>query len=259
MDGVESCAMPLHGRITAGAGALLTLLSACGGRPVPQPEPPEPPAVPPVVAEVQTPPLPILQPGAWYAAETHDRVVEVSREPGGAPFWRFDTRNGFGQRISMLATAARADLDGESWVRVVLPLGVHGRPGWVPADEVRLEERHHRIVVDLSERTLRWTKNGEPVATYRVAIGAPATPTPTGTFYVWARVPQDSPSGPYGVFALGLSAFSPDYPDERIAIHGTADPGDTGLAISHGCIRVSNAQMEELRRVPLGTPVIVRD
>jgi lipoprotein-anchoring transpeptidase ErfK/SrfK len=211
------------------------------------------------VAEVEAPPVPVLDPGSWYAATTFERVVLVSREPGGAPYWRFDTRNGFGQRISMLATAARADLKGRPWVRVTLPVGLDGRRGWIPAEQVRLREQQHRIVVDLSERELRWKRNGDRVASYRVGIGSSATPTPTGTFYVWARVPQTSPSGPYGAFALGLSAFSPDFPGDRIAIHGTDDASDLGLQVSNGCIRVFNPDMLNLRRVPLGTPVIVHD
>jgi lipoprotein-anchoring transpeptidase ErfK/SrfK len=43
-----------------------------------------------------------------------------------------------------------------------------------------------------------------------------------------------------------------------MAIHGTADPGDRGAAVSHGCVRVSNADLEALREIPLGTPVVIR-
>jgi lipoprotein-anchoring transpeptidase ErfK/SrfK len=43
-----------------------------------------------------------------------------------------------------------------------------------------------------------------------------------------------------------------------MAIHGTIDPSHLGRDVSHGCVRVLNPQMLELRDVPLGTPVLIR-
>jgi lipoprotein-anchoring transpeptidase ErfK/SrfK len=118
-----------------------------------------------------------------------------------------------------------------------------------------------RIVVDLSARSLTWFRDGHRQDRFPVGIGAAATPTATGTFYVWAQVPQASPFGPYGVFALGLSGFSPvltDWPGGgRMAIHGTSNPADQGQMVSHGCVRVYNPNMSLLRHVPMGTPVVI--
>src|ERR671918_399078 len=45
---------------------------------------------------------------------------------------------------------------------------------------------------------------------------------------------------------------------DRIAIHGTNDPSSIGQASSAGCPRASDADLRVLmRRVPLGTPVLV--
>jgi lipoprotein-anchoring transpeptidase ErfK/SrfK len=97
---------------------------------------------------------------------------------------------------------------------------------------------------------------------FQVAIGAPQYPTGEGRFYVWERVAFADAAGPYGIFALGLSGFSPvlsEWPGEgRMAIHGTANPSDRGRDVSHGCVRVYNADMRALTRVPLGTPVVIR-
>ena len=127
--------------------------------------------------------------------------------------------------------------------------------------DVRVHRARQRILVDLSDRVLRYFRRGTLEARYSVGIGAPATPTAVGTFYVWAQVPQASATGPYGVFALGLSGFSPvlkDWPGGgRMAIHGTANAADRGQMVSHGCVRVYNDDMLELRRVPLGTPVVI--
>ena len=83
--------------------------------------------------------------------------------------------------------------------------------------------------------------------------------TPLGHFYVTARfVPND----PFlGVFALETSAYSKlsEWPGGGVVgIHGTSRPDLLGQAVSHGCIRVSNATAAALRRLaPLGTPIRV--
>jgi lipoprotein-anchoring transpeptidase ErfK/SrfK len=43
-----------------------------------------------------------------------------------------------------------------------------------------------------------------------------------------------------------------------MAIHGTSNAGDRGQMVSHGCVRVLNEDMLDLKRVPLGTPVIIQ-
>jgi lipoprotein-anchoring transpeptidase ErfK/SrfK len=64
-------------------------------------------------------------------------------------------------------------------------------------------------------------------------------------------IPGGSPRNPMGAAALGLDRG--DY-----AIHGTNDPASIGGFVSHGCIRMHNADILDLyRRVPLGTRVVV--
>ena len=50
--------------------------------------------------------------------------------------------------------------------------------------------------MDLSERSLRYYRDGELAERFSVGIGTATTPTAVGTFYVWAQVPQASASGP---------------------------------------------------------------
>jgi lipoprotein-anchoring transpeptidase ErfK/SrfK len=67
-----------------------------------------------------------------------------------------------------------------------------------------------------------------------------------------AMIPAGSPSNPLGAAALTLHD---DY-----AIHGTNRPDSVGRFVSHGCIRMHNADVMDLfRRVSVGTPVIVLD
>jgi len=96
-----------------------------------------------------------------------------------------------------------------------------------------------------------------------VAVGAAATPTPTGRYYVNQRLVPEDTSGPFGPGAIGISAFSEVLTGWAqggpIAIHGTNEPWSIGHAASNGCIRVQNPVLERLfRSTPAGTPVLIR-
>lgn len=174
----------------------------------------------------------------------------------------FPTINPVGQKLAFLVTGTARDRAGNPWLHVLLPIRPNESAGWVKKTDVRVIPADEKIVVDLSRRTLVHYRGGKPVDKFSVGIGRTQTPTASGTFYVWAQVPQASPSGPYGVFALGLSGFSTvlkNWPGGgRMAIHGTSNPADRGQQVSHGCIRVYNADMTKLEKVPLGTPVIIK-
>ncbi len=95
------------------------------------------------------------------------------------------------------------------------------------------------------------------------AVGAPATPTPTGRFYVNQRLIPRDPTGPFGPGAIGISAFSDVLTGWTqggpIAIHGTNEPWSIGRNVSNGCIRVRNPVLRRLfDAVSAGTPVLVR-
>ena len=206
---------------------------------------------------------PVL-PHGTFVARSRTQNLTIWRGPATSSGrrWSFPTRNAVGQPLSFLITTAARDQTGDSWLRILLPIRPNEAAGWVRKDDVTVHRVDQRIVVDLSDRSLRYFRDGELVDRFAVGIGRPETPTATGTFYIWAQVPQASASGPYGVFALGLSGFSPvlkDWPGGgRMAIHGTPNAGDRGQMVSHGCVRVFNDDMLDLKRVPLGTPVIIK-
>jgi lipoprotein-anchoring transpeptidase ErfK/SrfK len=199
-----------------------------------------------------------------YVARSRTPQLTIWRGPSRSAGirWSFPARNPVGQPLEFLVARTERDGDGDPWLKILLPIRPNGSAGWVKLADVRVHRVRQRIVVDLSARTLRYFRQGLLVERLSVGIGRPETPTAVGTFYVWAQVPQASASGPYGVFALGLSGFSPvlkDWPGGgRMAIHGTANAGDRGQMVSHGCVRVYNDDMMDLRQVPLGTPVVIR-
>lgn len=264
--------------------AVALALGACGGAPTPSRPRVQPLPVPP--ADASWPPevvrLPeVLRPvfrlarvtveNAGSAAErfrdvavvSRGAVLDVWRRRGSArPYLQIDARNPIDQRLRMLVLRSRLGADGVEWFRILLPIRPNEASGWVRAEDVRLVSLRERVVVDLSERRLTLLRKGRVIQTLSVGIGRPETPTATGRFYVWARVPQFEAAGEYGVYALGISGFSEvltDWPGGgRMAIHGTPDPGDRGEMVSHGCVRVFNAEMLGLKHLAMGTPVLIR-
>ena len=106
------------------------------------------------------------------------------------------------------------------------------------------------VLVSVPDRKLAVIEDGKVVATFSVAVGAPASPSPAGEFQIVSRVTNPTyyhpgiviPSGkdnPVGTRWVGLS-------QKGYGIHGTNVPRSIGHAASHGCIRLRNHDMERL-------------
>jgi lipoprotein-anchoring transpeptidase ErfK/SrfK len=186
------------------------------------------------------------------------RPLTAFRRPGRDPISRFGLEN-----VNRVDTVFGVLACRGAWLHVRLPLRPNGATGWVRADHVRLTRVLTRIVVDLSERRLRFYVRGRPALQSRAAVGSPATPTPLGRYYVNQRLIPADARGPFGPGAIGISAFSPVLTGWAqggpVAIHGTNEPWSIGRAVSNGCIRVPNAVLRRLfGRTPPGTPVLIR-
>jgi lipoprotein-anchoring transpeptidase ErfK/SrfK len=78
------------------------------------------------------------------------------------------------------------------------------------------------------------------------------------------KLPGDRYAPDYGCCILALSARQPNPPPgwqggDRLAIHGTDEPGAVGERSTAGCLSGRAGDMKALmRRVPLGTPVFIR-
>ena len=125
-----------------------------------------------------------------------------------------------------------------------------------------------RIVVDLSEAKVYSYWGNQLLASYPVAVGQPGWETPTGTFKVqykkrnpiWKQpITGDLiPSGPNNPLGDRWISFWSDK-RHQIGFHGTNKENLVGQAVSHGCLRMRNADIKALyEQVNLGTPVIVR-
>ena len=152
------------------------------------------------------------------------------------------------------------------WVGVPSPQLGNGRLGWVDARSDSLVRRTTdiRLTVDLSHRRLELRVRGRVKRRVSVAIGGPGSPTPRGRFSITDKLsgPQYGPY--YGCCVLALSGTQPNPPPgwtggNRLAIHGTNAPSTIGTPASAGCLRAADGDLQVLmRRVPLGTPVLIR-
>jgi lipoprotein-anchoring transpeptidase ErfK/SrfK len=247
-------------RMIVAAAALAVVASACGGSPPTVPGDAEADYMAVDLAPV-APPEPVEQQQGNLVAEAAVARVPVFPQPeGGNPFVRLERQGIFGEPRVFLVQEERGD-----WLRALLPMEPNGSEGWIRARDVTLSEHSYRIRVDITARRLTVFEDDRVVLRQTVAVGTPGAPTPTGLFFTTVLAKPDDPSGPYGRFAYGLSAYSEVYEefaggDGQVAIHGTNAPSLIGQAVSHGCIRMENSAITRLARlVPLGTPVRITD
>ncbi len=205
----------------------------------------------------------LLGRGESYAVDARG-LVRVHRKPGGKAFARFGHLNVNG--VPTVFSALDAVLGPRckaAWYRVLVPMKPNGRTGFVRARVVNLRRVRSQNLIDLSARRLTVYVEERKVFGTKAAIGAAATPTPLGRFYVNQRFREADPNGPYGWAAIGISAFSEvltGWPQGGpVAIHGTNRPSLLGLPVSNGCIRVSNPAIQRIWRLaPTGTPVLIQ-
>jgi L,D-transpeptidase catalytic domain len=190
------------------------------------------------------------------------RSVAVRAEPS-LDAQRIDTltqfRKDYYPRIVLVLDERRSRSGMASWYRVALPGRPNGRSGWIPAASLEVSPVDRWIVVFRGERRFELRMRGRIVRRGKVAVGARGMETPLGLFYVTAKF---DPSWPVlGAYAFETSAYSKlsEWPGGGVVgLHGTNAPHLLGQAVSHGCIRISNADAQYLRSVvPLGTPVKV--
>lgn len=159
----------------------------------------------------------------------------------------------------VLAVASTRTAGGKLWYKLNLPMRPNGTTGWVAANQVSVHPVRKRILVNIHARRLEVLQGNKILFKATVAVGAPGMPTPVGHFYVQVRFIPDDPF--LGIFALETSAYSSltEWPGGGVVgIHGTDEPQLIGEAVSHGCVRVTNASAAMLRKlVPVGTPITI--
>ncbi|MFX3617908.1 MAG: L,D-transpeptidase [Sporolactobacillus sp.] len=106
-----------------------------------------------------------------------------------------------------------------------------------------------RIDVSTSRHQLKLFDENTLVKTYPIAVGKMLSPTPSGIYQIINK--QYHPGGAFGVLWMGLSR-------RHYGIHGTNNPASIGYNVSHGCIRMHNADVIALSALtPIGTKVSI--
>jgi lipoprotein-anchoring transpeptidase ErfK/SrfK len=138
----------------------------------------------------------------------------------------------------------------------------------LPADKVVVSKNNHTVSA--------FAGDGMLLAQYPATMGSEHDPLPVGNWkitgvqhnpvfhynpaFFWDAKPKDEkaeiaagPNNPVGAVWIALSK-------EHYGIHGTPEPGKIGHTESHGCIRLTNWDAEELSRmVKPGTPAILEE
>lgn len=135
------------------------------------------------------------------------------------------------------------------------------------APTVSPEETTVKLVVRLSARQLEVYEQGKRVKQYDVAIGKDDWQTPVGEFEIiqmqqqpaWQHpitkaVIEPGPDNPLGSHWVGFWQEG----ESQIGFHGTNQAELVGQAVSHGCVRMRNSDIQDLYgRIALGTVVAV--
>jgi lipoprotein-anchoring transpeptidase ErfK/SrfK len=142
------------------------------------------------------------------------------------------------------------------------------KPG-VTAGEVA-DEYPSYLTLDRATYTLRLWEHLKLAKTYTVAVGQEGLETPEGLYDIQEKEENPTWHVPTSAWAGDLAGQSiPPGPSNPIkarwmgifegaGIHGTEETWSLGSAASHGCVRMSIPDVEELYdRVEVGTPIYI--
>jgi lipoprotein-anchoring transpeptidase ErfK/SrfK len=201
-----------------------------------------------------------------------DRIPSSLEDEAGLQHLGYTSvQEGLSEQVHASISLLRALNPGVNWRRagtdVVVPQVVAARPAAKVA----------RIVVDKAGHAVNaYAADGKLAAFYPASIGSQEKPAPTGQFvirriihnpdytynpkYAFKGVKADKPftvapgpNNPVGSVWLDLSY-------QGYGIHGTPEPDLVGKTQSHGCVRLTNWDVEDLASmVRDGTPVTFQD
>jgi L,D-transpeptidase catalytic domain len=206
-------------------------------------------------------PTPKRHPGPRWRSAVVRRSLPLRVRPNGRVVTRVGTSTEF-ESARVMSIAARRG----PWLGVVSTEMPNGKLAWVHRNAgLRLRRGAYSLHADLSDRRVELRRGGRLIRRISVAIGRPGSETPTGRFAVTDKLSGGNDGPYYGCCILALNGHQPKLPagwqgGNRLAIHGTNAPGTIGSPASAGCLRAADSDLELLmRRVPLGTPVFIKN
>ena len=140
-----------------------------------------------------------------------------------------------------------------------------------PDDKLKIITGKFHLELSKNNFSMALYLDGDFIKEYPVAIGhLEDSPTPLGTYHVTGKTPfppwtkrdargmEEIPYGdPRNILGTRWMSFK-ERP--RLGIHGTTVPQSIGQAVTNGCLRMYNKDVEELYDlIPNGTKVIIHD
>ncbi len=185
--------------------------------------------------------------------------VDLYSHPGGKPVVTLGDTTEWGSPTVLTVLERKGN-----WAGVPTEKLPNGELGWVKlgGEAFAVDSVAQKVEVDLSSMTARLLRDGKVEREWTIGIGAPDTPTPTGTFAITDELTSGL-NPVYGCCALPITATQPNLPagwsgGNRMAIHGTTSA--LGQATSTGCVRSSDDDLHALiDAAPLGAPVEIHD
>jgi lipoprotein-anchoring transpeptidase ErfK/SrfK len=202
-------------------------------------------------------------------ADAIDREAEnASVSPSADSLEVVAGKNGRKLRDDLLTRELKhAVLDAEAPHTVVAV--VHTTKPEVTKGEVAAEYPSY-LTLDRSTFTLRLWKHLKLAKSYTVAVGQEGLETPAGLYHIQEKEENPSWHVPNSAWAGSLAGqVIPPGPEDPIkarwmgifegaGIHGTEELESLGSAASHGCVRMSIPDVEELYpQVEVGTPIYI--
>ena len=249
-----------------------------------------PPSQPPAKQTAVPPPRPLDVPSGGLVAERTALMAQLASAPA-------DKRPEIEARLGAVNvaiattpvpspgkvehTVASGDSLGKIAGKYVCPVTLIQKINGLKGTNIRagsklvvLDHPKFEITVSRKTNTLLLTLNGEFFKRYNVCTGANGK-TPLGTFEItekeenptWypegkAPIPPGQPGNILGTRWMRIDATGSTARIRGLGIHGTTDPASIGTAASDGCIRMHNADVEEIfRMIPLNphVPVTIVD
>lgn len=140
----------------------------------------------------------------------------------------------------------------------------NGNKPLIEGQTIQVPKASYKLIVRKASKKMEWRRGDEILKIYPISVGRKGMETPEGKFKIVSKVknptwywlkkqiPPDSPENLLGPRWLGID-------HKGHGIHGTRDPKSIGNALSHGCVRMFNRDVEELFDwVPVGTAVTIQ-
>ncbi|MDE9364598.1 L,D-transpeptidase [Luteipulveratus sp. YIM 133132] len=194
------------------------------------------------------------------SGRSHGVVVQVAQEtagfarPGATPVTVVPAKQ-IGNPTWLPVLAQR-----DGWMQVRLPSRPNGATAWIPDTGQRTATTRWAVRIDLATGSMTVDEGKRVAGSWRIGQGQDRTPTPSGETFLLAGFVDPQQSFSPVIYALGAHSDTLDTfggGPGTVAVHGWPTAAGRTGKVSHGCVRIPDAALDILGRLPTGTPVSI--